>query len=534
MMHSNNIPNIISEEHDRSPTPKFHKNISKIETLVSGNKFIEACKNGRFDLVIEYISNDDENDYDNWGEAFKYAYQNGHRQVMRLLSIGGRNSKSFIKRAKSFTGNISDDEHIYNEGFTQACQNFDTDAKIAAKCQSLVNHRSSYCSYLEVVKLLLSLKNGGYISISCDVRAEQFKQACQNGQIELVELLMYMENDRHVRISHYYEKSFEYACVNGNVEMVKLLLSLEHDDEFKHDNHNGFRLACRRGQVEVVRFLLSLNNYLDYFNERAFIEACGNGHIEIVNLLLSLMNNIYDVNYCYKEGFKLAAENEHFDVIKSLLPLGNRCDYIIRYDKYVFMEACERGHIEIIKLLLSLEGNRYIDVHFDGERAFISACQYGHTELVKLFLSLKEDRYIDVHISNDCVFIDACREGHIHVVKLLLSLGGDRYIDVHTYNDAAFKSACLNRYTNLVELLLSLKGDRKINLIGLNLNNGSRQWLLKIMIGKIYRDRKIFLMRRKVEKYKKILVREIKSLPKGHLHPYFPGGFDYLNMLSKY
>lgn len=76
-------------------------------------------------------------------------------------------------------------------------------------------------------------------------------------------------------------------------------------------------------------------------------------------------------------------------------------------------------------------------------------------------------------------------------------------------------------------------GSRKINFNLLNLGE-ERKYLLYIMIKRIYRESKKLLIRRNTEKNKRSTPREIKCLPKSHLYLGFPGGSDYLKMISKY
>lgn len=132
------------------------------------------------------------------------------------------------------------------------------------------------------------------------------------------------------------------------------------------------------------------------------------------------------------------------------------------------------------------------------------------------------------------MFGDACEYGCTEVVKLLLSLTGDRYINVHAIGENAFEMACANKHKEVVKLLLSLEGDRKINATKINFNKEKRYFVLKIMMKKIYRKRKFLLIRRAAEKYKRIMLREIKCLPKCHIYLNFPGGNDYLKIMSKY
>lgn len=150
---------------------------------------------------------------------------------------------------------------------------------------------------------------------------------------------------------------------------------------------------------------------------------------------------------------------------------------------------------------------------------------------------MKGDRYIDVHADDENAFIFSCEYGHLPVVKLLLSLVDDRYINVHANNERAFIATCYGNHVKIIKLLLSLKNDRKINLSAVFTSNFDDQYrilILRLLLNKIYKSRKYLLMKRNTGKNKRLTLRELKSLPKSHLYTNFPGGSDYLKMLSKY
>lgn len=256
------------------------------------------------------------------------------------------------------------------------------------------------------------------------------------------------------------------------------------------------------GYLEAAKFNVKSEN------ERVFILACENGDIGAVKLSLDDQNINY--RYNYEIAFICACLGEHTsqDAGRS------------------------SARLKIVKLLLSLTGDKYINVHAGNEYAFRVACKNGHTDIVKLLLSLEGDRYINVHVMNELPFRWACQYERVEVMKLLLSLKDDRYINVHANNDQALIWACDKQKIHSVKVLL--KDHRKIKLGNLTLNSKNRAFLLKIIISKIISDRRKSLLRRNMEKNKRIMLRELKSLPKAHIHNNFLGGNDYLKMLSKY
>lgn len=307
------------------------------------------------------------------------------------------------------------------------------------------------------------------------------------------------------------QSKFIGACINNDTDEVKRCLSSPFIDV---NNYNdGFIQACINGNVEVVKFFL----------------AGGKGSLITPSECISLKRDHY-------------INNHTGDEIANTMSLdGDRYIDVHAHNEYAFKLVCEKGRIEIVKLLLALDGDHYIDVHAENEYAFRIACENGHMEVIKLLLCLSNDRYINVHANVEdvfyhvkCAFEAACFRRNIEVIKLLLSLTGDRYIDIHANNDSAFITACIGGSIDVVNLLLSLKGDRKINVSNFNYSDNSRLFLLKILIKRIINKRKLLSIENNTRKYKRIVLREIKSLPEGHIYSNFPGGSDYLKMLSKY
>ena len=88
------------------------------------------------------------------------------------------------------------------------------------------------------------------------------------------------------------------ACENGQLEVVKYLLTspelTEHAD-IHTENDLGFRLACEEGRLEVVKYLLASDELTEHAkiharNDEGFIWACRSGHLEVIKYLIIDMN----------------------------------------------------------------------------------------------------------------------------------------------------------------------------------------------------------------------------------------------------
>lgn len=118
-----------------------------------------------------------------------------------------------------------------------------------------------------------------------------------------------------------------------------------------------------------------------------------------------------------------------------------------------------------------------------------------------------------------------------------LSLKNDRYINDLSQSSSGdnngFMLAYYNHHIKVIDVLVRKKYGRIYNYFNKDYLY-FRELLLIRMIKRIYSKRKNILIRRKAEKNKRLLLRELKSLPSAHLCDSFPGGYDYLKMLSKY
>lgn len=134
-----------------------------------------------------------------------------------------------------------------------------------------------------------------------------FKEACQNGNLELVKKLHQKGADCSDKI----HKPILKASKNGHLEIVKYL----------HENGANlsvisFVMASKNGHLEVVKYLHSHGdiNTLSYGN--AICKACMNGHIDVVRFIL----NYYQCNinhilwYAYAYG--------QFEVLKYFIHNG--------------------------------------------------------------------------------------------------------------------------------------------------------------------------------------------------------------------
>ena len=84
---------------------------------------------------------------------------------------------------------------------------------------------------------------------------KQFIDACEDGNLELIQQLFY---NNTINISSGNEWAFRYACLKGHLHVAQWLLSVKPDINISADNEYAFRSACRKGNLQLAQWLLSV------------------------------------------------------------------------------------------------------------------------------------------------------------------------------------------------------------------------------------------------------------------------------------
>ena len=146
-----------------------------------------------------------------------------------------------------------------------------------------------------------------------------FHLACQNGRLEIVQLLL--KNAIEAKDNHDIDlnaqtnfgiTAFYYACMWGhwgNLDVVKMLMenaaALSIDINPKGQGTaagNTNCLACHRGQLDVVKIIIEYANTKTKSDHTAFHFACEDGHYDIIKMymLSALCENFPQVGYQIK------------------------------------------------------------------------------------------------------------------------------------------------------------------------------------------------------------------------------------------
>jgi ankyrin repeat protein len=216
--------------------------------------------------------------------------------------------------------------------------------------------------------------------------------ACVNGEVEMVEAILKLDNIRVNQVNKNGVSPLYFACQNGNVRIVQALLNRE-DIRVNQAQKNGatpLMVACADGNLGIVQELLKhpkikVNKGNDIANP--IIYACISGNHEIVDELLKHEVMIQtDPN-----GLTLlhhACEGGHTEVVHSLLTSSRQLDINARSQNGMtpLMQACESQKTHNKKSLFQylLQQGASVTTKSDkGERALDFALKMKNSSAVE-------------------------------------------------------------------------------------------------------------------------------------------------------
>ncbi len=160
-----------------------------------------------------------------------------------------------------------------------------------------------------------------------------FIEACSNGHLEIVKLLLSFEQTHgQINIHENDEQAFVKACLHGHSDIVKLLLSLEiTHGKLNIDNWYEylFFMICLRGYVDIILIFIDMNNNLDIYKD-----ICYKNNFKSLYLLIQIKRNKIEDN---KEIIKLEIDN---------------CVICNNNNKYFFEYECNINHLICIDCVI--------------------------------------------------------------------------------------------------------------------------------------------------------------------------------------
>jgi len=202
---------------------------------------------------------------------------------------------------------------------------------------------------IQVVDVIVNYSDYSKLNILDKKGQTAFVWACENGHIDIVQLLLNHSDDKiqlnkSCRISNVLKRSaFMIACAEEQVGVVQVIL--EHPKQRNIDfnakdtiGRTAFMIACFHGSLRLVQlFMEHLHENIDLnaqddYGSTAFMFACANGHRDIVKLLLDQPHGRIEYNttdHAGKTAFARACYNQHFEIIQSLLQYNAKVRNII-------------------------------------------------------------------------------------------------------------------------------------------------------------------------------------------------------------
>jgi uncharacterized protein len=220
------------------------------------------------------------------------------------------------------------------------------------------------------------------------------------------------------------------ACFNGKLDLVELLISQGADINTKSGNYPPLIVATQNGQTAVVKLLLSKKvDVLDSDNNYHFAlyHAVKLGHSEIAELLINADSWVDEFD---NKGWTL------------------------------LMYAICKENLSTIAELLILKGADINKKNDAQETAFILACECGRTSIAELLILKGADvnaRH-NPHGENFTPLLHALRNGHPSTAEMLISKGADVNAK-DGKGGSPLVYAKMNRLTKTAELLISKGAD---------------------------------------------------------------------------
>lgn len=233
-----------------------------------------------------------------------------------------------------------------------------------------------------LVELLDSFNND---RLNADYLHESFLNACGDGSVEIVELLLERFN-----ATLYANRGLDWAAKNGHIRIVELLV------EKGADPYYGLFGAASYGHLNIIELLIEKGADPFAGIDGALRVACIEGETEVVAFLLSIYARQRDT---FKERVK--SFFGHKSAITSRLN-GAMGIAIINHQ------------LEVVKLLVECG----VNIHFRNERALQTAVSEGELDIVQYLI----EKGACMHAGKPSAYNLAMSSGHYEVASFLKTL----------------------------------------------------------------------------------------------------------------
>lgn len=154
------------------------------------------------------------------------------------------------------------------------------------------------------------------------------------------------------------ENPLHEACSQGQIELIKLLIEAKADVNSR-DKYNGYTPlihASFGGDLEIVKLLIKtgadVNVAASTTDDTALAIASFHGHTKVVKLLLESGADISVLNIFEKTALMIASEEGHSEIVDSLIKSGADVNTHDEDGRTALMMASLKGHAEVVDLLI--------------------------------------------------------------------------------------------------------------------------------------------------------------------------------------
>jgi hypothetical protein len=393
---------------------------------------LDACKNGRCDIVALLAADPRYKPLVGDVEAFRLACENGHVEVVSMFLF----DLNVPLRMKEHTLGYMLHETA-TAGHCDVIALLVQDPRINRGLDKLFALRH-YCRAGDVRRVKVALEDQ---SLGGCLPAIILALASANGHAAIVQLLL---ADPRVDPCARANLALQFASEYGRESVVKILLADPRVDPAAEDNI-AIREASANGHINIVKLLLAYSNVDPAaYGNHAIRHASRRGHTAIVKLLLADLRVDPAADFHY--AIRYASSNGRAHVVQLLLADPRVDPAAATESSAPIVLACHNGLRAIVK---SLEVDPSVDPQADENYQVRSARSVGKYGVVKLLLA---DPRVNPAVENNDAIRSASAGGYPYIVKLLLA---DPRVDPSTCANEAIRNACWYGHLRVVKQLMA-------------------------------------------------------------------------------
>lgn len=180
----------------------------------------------------------------------------------------------------------------------------------------------------------------------------EFKEACENGDIEKVKRMLIEDTENVIDLFAYYS-GFIRTCAGGHLDISKLLVKESPGLNVSIYEDLPLNCACRYGHLHIVKWLIENFSVNVHVNEdKPFRTTCEYGHRDIAELLIDTYPDI-NIRSFGDKPLILASKNGHLDVVKLLISKDSNMN-----DADAFLAACRKSKYDVVFYLYTVSKNK--------------------------------------------------------------------------------------------------------------------------------------------------------------------------------